>query len=140
MPRSPIPSHLRQLVIERAGKRCEYCRLSQEGQEATFHVDHVHPVAHGGRTELDNLALACVSCSLRKGARKSAIDPQTGEQVRLFNPRQDRWDEHFVWTEDVVLTGLTQIGRVTVEALGLNRPLIQAIRHVEMELGRHPPS
>jgi hypothetical protein len=38
---SPISPDLRRLVRQRAGDRCEYCRLPQEGQEATFHLDHV---------------------------------------------------------------------------------------------------
>ena len=54
-----IPAELRQLVIQRAAGRCEYCRLSQEGQEATFHIDHVIPVSAGGQTVAENLALAC---------------------------------------------------------------------------------
>ena len=61
-----IPQALRNLVLRRAGNRCEYCGLSQVGQEATFHVDRVVPVTDGGPTEEDNLALACVSCSLKK--------------------------------------------------------------------------
>ena len=40
---SDIPAALRQDVLLRAGNRCEYCGLSQAGQEATFHVDHVEP-------------------------------------------------------------------------------------------------
>lgn len=59
---------LRDRVILRAGNRCECCGLSQVGQEATFHVDHIVPVADHGTTEEGNLALACVSCSLKKGA------------------------------------------------------------------------
>ena len=63
-----IPVHLYRLVVQRALGRCEYCGLSQEGQEAHFHIDHVVPVVHGGETVEENLALACVSCSLRKAA------------------------------------------------------------------------
>ena len=140
MTRRPISDSLRRVVIDRARNRCEYCRLAQEGQEATFHVDHVIPLVRGGSSDADNLALACVSCSLRKGARQRAIDPQTDQDVRLFNPRQDRWEEHFAWTEDVWLIGRTPTGRATVEALALNRPLIRSIRRAEMALGRHPPS
>jgi len=58
-----IPASLRLLVRQRAGDRCEYCGLSQLGQEATFHIDHVTPVAAQSETSADNLALACVSCS-----------------------------------------------------------------------------
>jgi hypothetical protein len=140
MPARAIPAELRRLVVERAQDRCEYCKLAQAGQEARFHIDHIIPLARGGQTTPDNLALACVSCSLRKGAREMTTDPQTGAIVRLFNPRHDRWEEHFAWQNDVMLVGLTEIGRATVAALDLNRPLILAIRRAEIALGRHPPS
>ncbi len=71
----------------RAGNRCEYCQLSQLGQEATFHIDHVVPRAAGGPTVATNLALACVSCSLRKWARQTATDSESHEEVPLYNPR-----------------------------------------------------
>ena len=134
---SYIPPGLRRLVIQRAAGRCEYCGLSQEGQEATFHIDHVIPVTAGGQTVAENLALACVSCSLRKAARQTAIDPQSGKEVALYNPRRDTWREHFRW-EDVYLVGLTATGRATIEALDMNRVLILAIREEEAALGRHP--
>jgi 5-methylcytosine-specific restriction endonuclease McrA len=62
-----VPAVLQRRVRERAAMRCEYCGIAQEHQEATFHIDHVVPRRAGGETILDNLALACVSCSLRKG-------------------------------------------------------------------------
>lgn len=133
-----IPASLRRLVIERANSRCEYCQISQTGQVATFHIDHVVPVVAGGQTAADNLALACVSCSLRKGARQILEDRETGERVPIFNPRQQRWNEHFAWN-DVQIYGLTATGRATVEALDLNRPIMIAIRAEEKLLGRHPP-
>ena len=134
-----IPAELRQLVTQRAGGRYEYCGLSQEGQEATFHIDHVIPVAAGGETVAENLTLACVSCSLRKAARQTALDPQSGKEVALYNPRSDAWQEHFRW-EGAYLVGLTATGRATIEALNMNRALILAIRQEEIAVGRHPPS
>jgi 5-methylcytosine-specific restriction endonuclease McrA len=80
-----VPGWLRKEVVTRAGQRCEYCRLSQAGQEAVFHVDHILPVVEGGETALENLALACVSCSLRKGARLHGRDPRTGREVTIFH-------------------------------------------------------
>ncbi len=38
-----IPAGVRRLVVFRAGDRCEYCGLAQEGQEATFHIDQFAP-------------------------------------------------------------------------------------------------
>lgn len=132
-----IPARLRQLVLHRSDGCCEYCLLSQIGQEATFHIDHIRPVAADGQTVENNLALACVSCSLRKAARIAAVDPETGDVVPLFNPRSDPWNEHFRW-ENVRLIGITAIGRATINLLDLNRPVILAIRQEEIVLGRHP--
>ncbi len=136
---SYIPAELRRLVIQRAAGRCEYCGLSQEGQEATFHIDHVIPVTVGGQTVTENLALACVSCSLRKAARQTAIDPQNGQEAALFNPRHDTWHEHFRW-EGVYVVGLTATGRAPIAAFNMNRALLTAIRQEEAALGRHPPT
>ena len=132
-----IPLWLRREVTVRAGRRCEYCLLAQAGQEAAFHVDHIHPVAEGGETVSENLALACVSCSLRKGARLRARDPQTGREAALFHPRAHRWREHFAWKGNRV-TGITPTGRAMVDILKMNRALIVAIRAEKRLHGRHP--
>jgi hypothetical protein len=132
-----IPIHLQRVVVERAKSHCEYCGLSQKGQEAQFHIDHVVPVVHGGETVVDNLALACVSCSLRKAAKRYALDPQTSIEAPLFNPRIHSWEEHFCW-DGVRILGRTPTGRATVNALKMNRLLILAIRKEESLRGRHP--
>jgi hypothetical protein len=132
-----VPQPIRRQVIRRAENRCEYCGLSQAGQEAAFHIDHIVPMSSSGRTELTNLALACVSCSLRKGARRSGIDPETREAAALFNPRQMSWRLHFRW-DGVRVVGLSPVGRATIDALQLNRLLAQAIRREEEIQNRHP--
>ena len=133
-----ISQSLHAEVVGRAGNRCEYCQLAQAGQEATFHVDHVTPRVAGGMTISSNLALACVSCSLRKGAKRMATDPETGEETLLFDPRTQAWAENFRWEGERIVP-LTPTGRATVAALAMNRPLIVAIRSEEIAQGRHPP-
>lgn len=133
-----VSASLRRRVEARAKKRCEYCMLSQIGQAATFHVDHITPVVAGGGTVLENLALACIHCSLRKGARLLIPDPRTGKSVRLFHPREQQWDEHFQWRE-TELVGVTAVGRATIQALALNSPEHLIIRSFEVLLDRHPP-
>lgn len=134
---SYIPAFLRALVIRRANNHCEYCHLSQVGQEATFHIDHIIPVNSGGETISENLGLACVSCSLRKSAKEKIVDTASAETVDFFNPRADIWKEHFEWV-GLKIAGITSKGRATVEELNLNRSLILAIREEEMLLGRKP--
>ena len=132
-----IPASLQRRVRARANDRCEYCQMPQDGQEATFHVDHIVPIREAGPTASDNLALACVSCSLRKGARRYVPAPG-GELVPLFHPRRDGWHEHFRVEGDGTLRGSTAIGQATIVALAMNRPAAIAIRHELMRLVRYP--
>lgn len=123
---------LREFVRERAGHRCEYCRLHQEALPwARFHVEHIRAIQHRGGDEPENLALACHRCNLFKGPNLTSYDPQTDGLVRLFNPRIDDWDEHFRVVEFQIV-GLTPIGRTTVTLLHMNEPdRIQLRRELE---------
>jgi hypothetical protein len=133
-----VSPSLQRRVRERARNRCEYCGMSQQGQEATFHVDHVLPLAEGGPTSLPNLALACVSCSLRKGARRHASDPEAGRSVEMFNPRTSDWSDHFQLASDFTIRGTTAVGRASVQALAMNRPLAVEIRREEARSASRP--
>ena len=95
--------------------------MHQSLQGATFHIEHIEPQALGGSDDPNNLALACPSCNLAKSNRQLVVDPLIEYQVRLFNPRTDRWDDHFAWKDRRIL-GRTPTSRATVEALTLNHP------------------
>jgi len=111
---------LRSLVRRRAGDVCEYCRLPQSSSRfVRFHIEHIISRQHNGPSEEGNLALACGYCNHHKGPNIAGLDPETGQLVPLFNPRRDRWSEHFQWN-DLALVGLTPIGRATVELLAIN--------------------
>jgi hypothetical protein len=98
------------------------------------------PISLGGTDSLDNLALACFHCNRRKTNRLTAITP-SGEEVPLFNPRCDRWSDHFVWSADgLQVVGLTTIGQATIAALALNRERIINIRLADQAVRRHPPT
>jgi len=92
-----------------------------------------------GRPRPITSPLACVSFSLRKWAQQTATDPDSGEEVLLFNPRRQAWSEHFRWDGERIVP-LTPTGRATVAALAMNRPLIVAIGQEEAARGRHPPT
>lgn len=84
-----------------------------------LHIGHIIPIKHGGNSEPNNLALACIDCNLSKGPNLTGIDPQTGEICRLFHPRRQPWNEHFR-LEQIHVVGLTAVGRTTVVVLNLN--------------------
>lgn len=118
------------LVEVRADGRCEYCRMHQSLQGATFHVEHVVPLARGGNSDPVNLAWCCPSCNLHKSTRTDAIDPTTGQLSPLFNPRTATWTEHFAW-EGYRIVGKSSIARATIAALDLNHPRRLLIRQAE---------
>lgn len=86
-------------------------------------MDHILPRSRaGGGDELDNLAAACFPCNRLKWHRTVAEDPLSGEIVRLFHPRTDRWEDHFAWSPDFLdVRGRTAIGRATVWPLRFGR-------------------
>jgi hypothetical protein len=73
-----------------------------------------------------------------QGRNSETRDPDTGHSVRLFHPRQDAWDEHFEMDDELRIIGISDIGRVTVALLRMNRPLAVAIRKTTALLGLHP--
>jgi hypothetical protein len=84
--------------------------------------------------------MACRRCNACKANRVDALDRVTNESVRLFNPRTDRWLDHFRWSfEGTRIMGITSTGRATVEALQMNHPLIVATRELWVRVGIHPP-
>lgn len=131
----------KRFVAERAGYVCEYCFSQLRYSPDPFSVDHIVPVARGGFNNVNNLALACQGCNGFKFTATEAVDPITGETAPLYNPRRDRWSEHFAWNVDFTLIlGITPIGRATVARLQINRPGVTDLRIVLRAFGRHPPS
>ena len=126
---------LETLVRRRARGRCEYCQLQERLHPAPFQIDHVIARQHGGRTAADNLALACIHCNRFKGPNIAGVDPDTGEIVRLFHPRHDRWAAHFAWAE-FQLVGLTPVGRASVRVLNLNATSMVELRRALSEEAR----
>jgi hypothetical protein len=79
------------------------------------------------------------NCNLSKATAVTAIDPDTGEEVPLFNPRRQMWDEHFEWEDNyAVIRGVTLIGRATVTRFKMNRHRIVLARKRWVQAGLHP--
>jgi hypothetical protein len=134
-----ISDTLREQATQRAHHLCEYCHARQVIL-IKLEVDHIIPVSAGGTTILDNLYLACRHCNGFKQSRQSAISPDSGAMPPLFNPRADRWRDHFQWDSDGIrLISLTPTGRATISLLRMNREEILSSRRIWAENGWHPP-
>lgn len=121
MSHAHVPVALRRLVRDRALDRCEYCLLPEAFSFAPHWLDHIIAEKHGGKTEADNLANSCIVCNQKKGSDLTSIDPESGQIVALFNPRRDRWRDHFELRGGKI-EPLTPTGRATARLLGLNDP------------------
>jgi hypothetical protein len=125
---------LHELVRQRAGNRCEYCRLPQEISELHFHLEHIIPRQHGGTDDASNLAFACPACNLFKGPNLTGIDPKTRKIVRLFHPRRQKWDRHFAFA-GAYINSHTSIGRATIAVMKMNDPERLRVRTLLLGLG-----
>lgn len=132
-----ISPEIRQTVASRANNVCEYCLLAEEDAYFRFQVEHIVSRKHGGSSELENLALACVFCNRHKGSDIASVQPETDELVRFYNPRRMRWRDHFQ-LNGVVIESLTDIGEATIRILQMNHDDQILERQVLSHRGRYP--
>lgn len=127
----------KRLVYTRANGCCEYCQTCEANSGQAMHVEHINPAA---QNTTDNLCLSCANCNLSKAKAITAIDPETGDEVALFNPRAQTWEDHFEWIESGLrLLGLTPIGRATIIRLKINQDRVLIARRRWIAGGFHPP-
>jgi hypothetical protein len=134
-----VSTELRRLVKSRADSLCEYCLLHADDTFFGCEVDHIVSIKHGGSTREENLAYACLFCNRNKGSDIASIVPGTDERVRFFNPRVDRWPDHFRLDADgVTIVPLTPIGEATSRILGFNSSERLLEREALLQAGRYP--
>lgn len=137
----------KEIVRKRASYLCEYCHSPERISTTRFTVDHLIPKSIGGADDLDNLALAYRRCNERRYNFVAGYDSETKAVVPLFNPRQQIWSEHFLWSANGrTIIGVTPIGRATCNRLDMNDERypeddsIQSARGFWVQAGLHPPS
>ena len=134
---SSIGADLRRIVTARANYLCEYCLVHEDDAFFGCEVDHVVSVKHGGPTEEVNLAYACFFCNRYKGSDIGSIWWRTGEFVRFFNPRKDRWADLFR-LKNAIIEPLTAIGEVTARILRFNEGDRILERQTLIAMDRYP--
>ena len=126
---------LRRFVRERAGNRCEYCRLPQNAAPfLRFHVEHIQASQHIQDDSESNLCLACPRCNLQKGPNLSTLIGPDRRLVRLFHPREDVWNVHFEIDNGHII-GKTEIGTATARLLLMNAGDQLRIRRMLIQRG-----
>jgi hypothetical protein len=134
---SYVAAELRRIVAERACGICEYCLVHEDDTYFGCQIEHVIAEKHGGKTTADNLACACAVCNRAKGSDIGSRSAVTGQFIRFFNPRADRWSEHFE-IQGAMIVPCTPIGGVTAAILQFNIPERLAERRRLVRIGRYP--
>ncbi len=132
-----VNAELREFVASRANHICEYCLISESDAYLKFQIEHIISRKHGGGSEPENLALACVFCNLYKGSDIATISPETGKLVRFFDPRKDRWSKHFRLREAKIVP-VSEVGEATIRILKINSEDRLLERQLLIKLGRYP--
>lgn len=73
--RKQISARTRFEIFKRDGFVCQYCGATPPA--TILHVDHIDPVANGGKNNIDNLVTSCVTCNLGKSAVLLTSIPQS---------------------------------------------------------------
>jgi hypothetical protein len=140
-----VNESIRQFVRQRAKYLCEYCHSPERSSSDIFTIDHLMPKSLGGLDKINNLALACRRCNERRYNFITGTDPETGKEVAIFNPRLQRWADHFIWIANgLMILGTTPVGRATCTRLDFNdefhnQGFIQESRQLWILGGWHPP-
>ncbi|MGD0434919.1 MAG: HNH endonuclease signature motif containing protein [Bryobacteraceae bacterium] len=134
---SDVSESLRRFVAERAANRCEYCLLHEDDSYSPHQIDHIVSRKHGGLSDSDNLAYACLRCNAWKGSDVGSLDTQSGAFVSLFHPRRQRWGDHFA-LRGTLIEPLTAEGKATARLLKLNLDKRVVERRLLAAVGRYP--
>lgn len=135
-----IPEGIKAQIANSDRDCCCYCLTTAANSGISLTYDHIQPVSKGGETSFENVCLACRSCNEFKSNLTEAIDPLTGESFTLFNPRKQKWSDHFTWNIDATrVEGKTATGRATVVCLRMNNSVVVVARKRWVISGWHPP-
>lgn len=133
-----IRARVKRVVRGVYGFRCGYCGVSetQIGSELTY--DHFRPQSQNGSDLAANLVYACHACNAFKGEYWS-----DAEDTRLLHPLTDSIGRHMSAETDGTIKPLTDLGKVHVFHLQLNRPALvanrlekQRVQHIENHLAQ----
>jgi hypothetical protein len=113
----------------------EWCRLFYRSSVIIPNMSMLS--SRGSRTEMMNVAWACLHCNAHKWAYSDGEDPVSGQRVALFNPRTQRWEEDLPLSEhgSFAIVESSTHGGTTVARLQMSHPNLASIRCLLAALG-----
>lgn len=100
--REPISKRVRFEVFKRDMFTCQYC--GQKAPDVVLHVDHINPVAKGGKNEITNLITCCFDCNSGKSDKKlsdNSVVVKQQKQLELIQERKEQLEMVFKWKKSL---------------------------------------
>lgn len=120
MARKAISQKTRFEIFKRDKFTCQYC--GQAAPDVVLHVDHIQPVAGGGKNDVLNLITSCAICNGGKGARPltdSSVVERQRAQIQDLEERRQQLEMMLNWRNG--LRGIdTQAVEAVAEYIGAN--------------------
>ena len=86
--RKPISKKMRFEVFKRDSFKCQYC--GRQAPDVILEVDHIHPVAEGGKTTMLNLITSCRDCNRGKSKRMLSDNAEVTKQKAELDSLNER--------------------------------------------------
>ena len=113
MTRKAITKKLRFEVFKRDGFKCQYC--GNEAPKVVLNVDHINPVAKGGKNDILNLITSCEGCNAGKSDRllsDNSVMAKQRQQIEELSARREQLEMMLQWRD-----GLKDIQTGEVDAI-----------------------
>lgn len=111
--RKVISKKMRFEVFKRDSFRCQYCGRS--APDVILEVDHIIPVAEGGKNNIVNLITSCRDCNRGKGkiklTDKDVLEKQKAE-LDALNEKREQMKMMIQWREELCNLSDEQVGAV----------------------------
>lgn len=108
--REGISKKTRFEIFKRDKFTCQYC--GKKAPDVILHLDHIKPVADGGKSDILNLVTACIDCNSGKGARSLAdnavLDAQR-VQLEVLQERREQLEMLIEWRDELADHGTTKL-------------------------------
>ena len=139
--RKSVGKKLRFEVFKRDGFRCQYC--GRCAPDVILEVDHIKPVAAGGKNSLMNLVTSCRDCNRGKGKRQLQDGAElTKQRAELddLNEKRLQMEMMLLWKtelEEIIDKQVAMIEHILTEnnAYRLNDYCLKRIKVLVKEFG-----
>ena len=111
--RKAISKKLRFEVFKRDSFRCQYCGRS--APDVILEVDHIIPVAEGGKNDIMNLLTSCRDCNRGKGKRmlsESEVLQKQKEELDALNERREQMELMIRWKSELMSAEKKQVDAI----------------------------